>query len=307
MLDQLTNRDKVIIAARQVLSVLPKLGFVKKPRYHEEGVSFIVPVKDEELWIRPCLLSIQDVADEILVVDSSVEDKTTEIIDSLAKANSKIKHIRFYWEGKNSIALSNHIGLVSAKYKWIFKWDSDQVAKSTDALSIWVNRLKLLDKNRYYAIDTPRINFEGDLQHQVKSNPFGSYESRIFTWSPELKWSLKEGTRCEQVVGDSIWGARFPPWYNLQRWHDPFIYHCNIKSPRRMLTRKFWDSYMANKDPRFNSLDDYTAYRVQKDWNMTVEEAQLKVMADLYKTLIPYDKNKYGELPEILQAVKSTS
>jgi glycosyltransferase involved in cell wall biosynthesis len=57
------------------------------------------------------------VADEIIVVDSSVEDNTTKIVESLAEHNGKIKHIRFYWQGANAFALSCHIGLVSANYK----------------------------------------------------------------------------------------------------------------------------------------------------------------------------------------------
>jgi hypothetical protein len=78
-----TDTEKVgtvKMPARRMLSVLPKLGLVKKPHFHKDGVSFIVPVKDEEEWIKPCLLSIKDVADEIIVVDRSLEDNTPKII-----------------------------------------------------------------------------------------------------------------------------------------------------------------------------------------------------------------------------------
>jgi hypothetical protein len=77
--DKLEVRDKSIISIRNTLSVLPKLGLAKKPNFHKNGISFIVPVKDEELWIKPCILSIERVADEIVVVDSPVEDNTTSI------------------------------------------------------------------------------------------------------------------------------------------------------------------------------------------------------------------------------------
>ena len=110
-------RDKFVVAFRDVLAMLPKLGLVKKPTFHKDGISFIVPVKDEERWIEPCIRSIESVADEILVVDSSVEDNTTKIVEALAKRYDKIKHIRFYWEAANAFALSCHIGLVNANYK----------------------------------------------------------------------------------------------------------------------------------------------------------------------------------------------
>jgi len=304
--DKIETGDKVILTVRNVLSVLPKLGLVKKPRFHKEGISFIVPVKDEEQWIKPCILSIVNVADEIIVVDSSIEDNTTEIVESLAKSYDKIKHIRFYWQGANAFALSCHIGLVSANYKWVFKWDSDFVAKSTDALTEWKARLDRLDKDKYFVIDIPRINLEGDLQHHPKNCPFGIYEARLFTWSPELKWALKDNY-WEQVSGDSIWGHRFPPWYKILRWHDPYIFHCNIKSPKRMLMRMFWMDYMLTKENRFPSLEAYTAYRVQKDWNMNLEEAQKKASAMLMQNFIPYDKARFGDLPEILRTMLEIS
>ena len=302
MKDEYGTRDRIIIAIRNSLSVLPKLGLVKKPRYHRDGVTFIVAVKDEEMWIKPCIFSIEKVADEIIVVDSSIEDNTTKIVDDLAEHYGKIKHIRFYSEQANAFALSLHIGLVSASYKWIFKWDSDMIAKSNEALTEWMNRLKQLDKDRYYCIDVARINLEGDTQHQPKFSPFGGYESRLFTWSSELKWALKNNY-IEQVSGDSIWGHRFPPWYNLQRWHEPYIFHCNIKSPKRMLMRRFWGDYMKTRDPRFRNLAEYTEYRVRNDWNMSMEEAEKKNFAEIQKTLSPYDKDRFGELPEILKGI----
>lgn len=300
MRDEIVTRDRVVLAIKNVISMAPKLGLLKKPKYHKDGVSFLVAVKDEERWIKPCIQSIQEVADEIIVVDSSVEDNTTKIVESLVASNDKIKHIKFYWGGSNAFALSLHIGLVSANYKWVFKWDSDLVAKSTSALQEWLGRLKHLDQSRYYVIDVPRINLEGDLQHQPRALPFGAYEGRLFTWSPELRWGLKENY-YEQVSGDSIWGHRFPPWFNNLRWHEPYIFHCNIKSPKRMLARAFWGEYMIHKETRFANLEEYTAYRVRQDWGMSMEEGIAKMMAKIEEGLIPYDRARFGDLPEILK------
>lgn len=297
--DTIGTRDKVVLGVKGIVSELPKLGLVKKPNFHPDGVSFIIAVKDEERWIKPCIESIQDVASEIIVVDSSVEDNTTKIVNDLKNKNDKIKHIRFYWGGPNAFALSLHIGLVSANYKWVFKWDSDLVAKDNKSMKEWIGRLSCLDKDRYYVIDVPRINLEGDLLHQPKSLPFGAYEGRIFTWSPELRWALKDNY-YEQVYGDSIWGHRFPPWFNNLRWHEPYIFHCNIKSPKRMLLRGYWGDYMVHKETRFASLEEYTEYRVKKDFNMTMDQAIEKSMAQIRAGLIPYDKQRFGELPKPL-------
>ena len=287
-------------AFRNALAGLPKLGLVKKPFFHKDGVSFVLPVKDEERWIKPSITSIDALADEIIVIDSSVEDSTTEIVASLAEKNEKIKHVRFYYQGPYAFALACHIGLVTAQFRWVFKWDSDFVVKSTEALQEWRNRLDHLDKNMYFVIDLPRVNLQGDLFHQPRDLPFGVFETRIFTWSPELKWALKDNY-WEQVSGDSIWGHRFPPWYKILRWTEPYIFHCNIKSPKRMIMRLFWADYMVNRESDFPSLEAYTTFRVKKDWNITMEEAEKKFSEELMKKLIPYDKEKFGELPKVLQ------
>jgi glycosyltransferase involved in cell wall biosynthesis len=289
---------------RRMFSILPKLGVVKKPHFHKDGISFIVPVKDEEEWIEPCLLSIEDAADEIIVVDSSIEDNTTKIIESLAESIDKIKHIRFYYEGPEAIGLSCHIGLVTARFKWIFRWDADLVA--SDGLLEWKRRLNMLDKNKYFVMELPRVNLEGDIFHQPKDCPFFGAEGKLFTWSPELKWTSPTSwhIKCdERVCGDSIWGNRFPPWYTILSWREPYIFHCNIKNPLRMLTRLFWTDYQ-NAGAGFASLEDYTEYRVKNEWHMTMAEAQQKVMHSLEEKLMPYDESRFGRLPSILLSAK---
>lgn len=305
MKEDLRFQDKVVLAIRNITSLAPKLGLMKKPKYHKDGVTFLVAVKDEEKWIKPCIQSIQDVADEIIVIDSSIEDNTTKIVESLAADNPKIKHIKFYYGGFNAFALSLHIGLVSANYKWLFKWDSDLIAKSPEAMKEWINRLKHLDRDRYYVIDVPRINLEGDLEHQPRSEPFGGYEGRLFTWSPELRWMVKKNY-FEQISGDSIWGHRFPPYFNNIRWHDPYIFHCNIKSPKRTLARKYWHDYMAQKESRFATLEEYAAHRIRQDEGISMEEGIKKAMEQIAKDLIPYDKARFGELPELLKKSQVT-
>jgi glycosyltransferase involved in cell wall biosynthesis len=285
-------------ALRSMFANMPELGLVKPPNFHKDGVSFIVPVKDEAQWIGAALTSIEEVADEVIVVDSSVEDSTTEIVAAMAQCNRKIKHIRFYCQGPHSLALSCHIGLVNAKYRWAFKWEGDMVAKSTEALYELKGRLNGLSRSSYYVIDLPRINLEGDLRHQSRDWLTGS-DMRIFTWSPELRWVLKSNC-CDQLIGDSIWGERFPPWYKTLYWKEFYIFHCNIKSPNRMLERIFWNDYMKNRDTTL-TLAAYTERRVREDWNMTVEEAEKMITDKILKELVPYDENRFGELPKVLR------
>ena len=68
-----------------------------------------------------------------------------------------------------------------------------------------------------------------------------------------------------------------------------------------MLLRYFWIEYMKKKDPQFHNLEEYTEYEVRKQWNMSMEEAEKKVFSEIQQNLIPYEKEKYGELPEALK------
>ena len=68
-----------------------------------------------------------------------------------------------------------------------------------------------------------------------------------------------------------------------------------------MIMRLFWADYMVNRESDFPSLEAYTTFRVKRDWNMTMEEAGKKFSEELMKKLIPYDKEKFGELPKVVQ------
>ena len=73
---------------RDALALLPKLGLVKKPSFHADGISFVLPMKDEERWIRVSIASAEDVADEIIVVDSHFQ----RLIQRDTKRNYHTKH-----------------------------------------------------------------------------------------------------------------------------------------------------------------------------------------------------------------------
>lgn len=68
-----------------------------------------------------------------------------------------------------------------------------------------------------------------------------------------------------------------------------------------MLMRLFWMDYgIERSNNKFPNLESYTAYRVQKDWNMSIEDAEKVVMDKVKQDLIPYDELSYGSLPDIL-------
>jgi uncharacterized protein YegL len=59
---------------------------------------------------------------------------------------------------------------------------------------------------------------------------------------------------------------------------------------------------MALKENPFADLDEYTAYRIRQDQGISMEEAIQKNKEQIAKNIIPYDKNRFGELPEYLKS-----
>jgi glycosyltransferase involved in cell wall biosynthesis len=288
---------------------LPKLGLVKKPNRHPHGLTFVVPLKDEEPWIRYCLQSILPHADEIIVVDSSVEDNSTEIVKEMMKRSEKIRHIRFYYDGSEVFTLAMHLGYTVARYKYVFKWDADLIA--ADDFGVWRKRLDRLDPDLYHVIQVGRVNLKGDLKHQPRdlgwTAPFFGREGRLTTWSPELHWvnsfmfgPVKQVDKREILMGDSFWGLRLPPWYRLEQWAEPYIFHCDVKPPMRRVTQWWWTAYVVNNEG-FRTLQEYTEHHVRKDWKMSMEEACEKVNREIMDNLVPYDESKYGKLPSVLR------
>lgn len=90
MKDILTTRDKIVYRIRDLCSTL----YFGKSVF-PEGVSFLVVVKDREDTIQKCLLSILPIANEVIVVDSSVKDSTSSIVKGLMPHFKSIKY--FYY------------------------------------------------------------------------------------------------------------------------------------------------------------------------------------------------------------------
>jgi hypothetical protein len=58
---------------------------------------------------------------------------------------------------------------------------------------------------------------------------------------------------------------------------------------------------MAQKESRFATLDEYATYRIRQDEGISAEEGIKKAMEQIAKNIMPYDKARFGELPELLK------
>jgi glycosyltransferase involved in cell wall biosynthesis len=221
---------------RFIFSFSPLLGIVEKPTDKEDGISVFIRLKDEEDWIRYSILSIKDFADEIIVGDNGSEDKSVEIVETLINEGLNIKLYKCQYMRINELT---DFLLKKASYRWIMKWDADFVARTTGKYSIVNLRKKLMnmDRKRYYLIMLSHICLAGDLFHQ-NPDELTHTEEYIYTNSDYLTF-IHPGT-CESL--------KSPKYYTVIKFDGYYSFHVDVKSPDRMLVRKYWFDWMELKN-----------------------------------------------------------
>lgn len=81
-------------------------------------LSVVIITFNEELNIKRCLESVQEIADDIVVVDSFSKDKTEEIC-----RQHNVRFIQRKWEGYSD---TKNFANAQAKHDWILSLDADE-------------------------------------------------------------------------------------------------------------------------------------------------------------------------------------
>jgi len=92
-------------------------------------ISLCMIVRDEEGNLAGCLLPVKDVFDEIVVVDTGSQDRTTEIARRLGA-----KVHQFPWE--DDFAQARNVSLQYATGDWIFWMDADDRLARGEAIKL---------------------------------------------------------------------------------------------------------------------------------------------------------------------------
>ena len=277
--------------ARYFLSFSPVIGLIEKPVSKRNGISVFIRVKNEEDWIKYSILSIRDFADEIIVGDNGSEDKSVQIVKDLIDEGFKVELYRCPDMTINE--LTNFL-LKRTTYRWVMKWDADFVARTTGQYSIANLRQKLLDmdRDRYYLIELSHICLSGDLHHQ-SPDEFIHTEEYIYTNSDRL--NFVHPRTCEFL--------KSPKYYTVIKCDGYYSFHLDVKSADRMLARSYWFDWMKTKNyERFPTLNSYVDHRIHSDNRFkTREEARSKFVINSCKKLVPYDRERFGDYPDILK------
>jgi len=145
-------------------------------------ISATIITKNEENYIERCLLSLLDVADEIIVIDSHSTDKTEQIC--------KKYNIKFYKNKFDGHIEQKNFAITKTKYNYILSLDADE-ALSTELIAEIIKVKKNLTLKAY---KLNRLN-----------NYMGKW-IKFTDWNPDWKIRLFDKNIAK-------WGGRNPHDY----------------------------------------------------------------------------------------------
>lgn len=281
------------------LCYLPYVGLIPKPS-RKNGISAMIMTKNEEEWIDLNLQSLKGFADEIVIVDAST-DETPEIIEKTASRYSlNVKLIRCKSDqvmGKTKEhAEHSNIALKNTSFHWVVWWEGDLIAK--ESIMNLKKEILSLNPNIYYTIPLPTVNLEVDIFHQRRDGKL-NIESRLNTYSDSLVFEDKGRFEVLQIP------FYYKPIYRYILRRPYYVFHMvSVKNAKKLLFRSFWTDWRELRDyNKFPKLEDYVMYRIKNDWgiNDIEEAARYYVNRIRCKNLVPYDKERFGEYPELLK------
>ncbi|MBN1850286.1 MAG: glycosyltransferase [Deltaproteobacteria bacterium] len=273
-------------------SLLPSMGLFPAIQKRTRGISIYMRVKNERDWIVASIQSIKGIADEIIVVDNGSTDGTYEILEEMVSSEAGL--IKLWQKPELRHSDLSNFALEQTLFQWVFRWDGDMVAHTDGEHPINELRRRILslNPNRYYIIYLRHINLCGDLWHQDLKEMV-HIEEYIHTFSDSVQF-IHPG-RFEAV--------KFPLYYKPLFWYEPYVFHVNIKSTRRMLLRYFWEDWMEKKDyVRYPNLEDYVKGKIKSEFGSgSWDDAEKICLEKSMKDFIPFNKDIFGPYPALLR------
>lgn len=126
-------------------------------------ISVVIPVYNEELYIRRCLEAVttqEDVADEIIIIDNNCTDKTIEIASQF--------NVKIVKEAEQGICAARNAGFNVARYDIIARTDADTIVPSD-----WIKKIRSnFESSPIDALGGPFVYYELPIRTSLFSNIF---------------------------------------------------------------------------------------------------------------------------------------
>lgn len=281
-------------ALRRALSFLPYSGIVPPPAtFRPPGVSAFVIARNEETWVEASLRSIVDHVEEVVAADHGSDDRTREVIESVAQDYpGKIRLLPLTGEEPFPEALNKMIR--ECRHRWILRFSADFVARTSGPNSIdaLVRAVRGLDRLRYFCIRLSGISLQGDLEHQFPSRR-DPPEQIVFTYSPWLRYEVRG--RWESL--------HVPAFYEKVSFPDAYYFHMGTLKPAvRVVQKLYWHEWFdARNKGSTVALRDFAAANALRDWGgSTFAEAARNYVLLEFQGCVPYSRELCGDYPDIL-------
>ncbi len=210
-------------------------------------------VKNEEHFIAWALMNAVEFCDKILVLDNMSEDRTYEIVSTIAKEHDHVEVIRVK-DGNNT---HQYIEEYAGKPVWVIKIDGDEIF-SPSGLSKLKNRLQAGEFDNFWMIEAPTLHAIGIQLEAGKAFGYTQPATKgcMFLFNFNAIDSWRAGRR-ERLHGSKV---EFRKGYSSDQLHPYWKHHTWSESEFKGLHLCFMPrspldahSYLEGQlDSRFN-------------------------------------------------------
>lgn len=258
----------------------------------KKGISFVMPAKDEEYTIRPCLESLIGVIDQFILIDNGSKDETLKIMKVFRERMAGQAEVIVLERPGATLLDMRQEGLSMIKYNWMIRGDADMVFTE----EIKKIRDFALKQKRASAIFLNYFNLYGDLnhKHRIIKPTRGEYYLRNFDSSMKV---VEYFGRYEH--------AKIPLYYKMIKTKNIAFFHIDCSKPNeRLIYRTCYLDWREAKNTQKN-VTRFEEY--QKEWTLhnfgTLEPKSLNYR---YSRLIAsacnrLQENELKELPATLK------
>lgn len=219
----------------------------------KKGISIVLPAKNEEYSIKPCLVSLIGIANQFILIDNGSVDRTLAIMKEFAEKMKEKCEVIVLERPESSLIEMRQEGLSYVKFNWVIRGDADMVF-TEEMKKI---REFALKQTRACAIYIKKFNLFGDLEHIHRiDSPFaGEYFLRNFDRNIQF---VEYYGRLEH--------APLPLYYKMQPWKEVAFFHIDCSKPNdRIFYRTCYLDWREDKNKK-QGTPEFEEY--QKLWNV---------------------------------------
>ncbi len=265
-------------------------------------ISVVINTKNAEKTLKQALESVQNIADEIIVVDMKSTDKTLDIAKKYTSQIFSHRDIGYVEPARN-------FAIAKAQYEWILILDADEELSGKLAIMIQDITSKNISENLQgdcYFIPRKNIIFQKWIQH---TGWWPDYQLRLFK-KGHVQWEDK--IHSVPTVKGSI--IHLPPeekysivhhnYQTISQFLKRMNRYTDIQSSENTTTQKIQENDVIEK---YSSefLHRYFAKQGWKDGMHGIALSFLQAMSETVVLLKQWERENFRKQKSSLQCIKA--